>query len=154
MAYTGGYFESWMVEAQRIALGLAPAPDPSKTELLLFVPSGPIDGTASLSDITDGELATINGYSRYTLDYIPDDVVWDSASHAAVVAQSEWTVEATGGPLQWQGIAMVVDGGEATERLVAGYVNDVLLTIPDGTDHTFLWQLTQFNTLLEAGNPW
>lgn len=154
MTFTGGYFNSWMVEAQKIQLGLSPLPNPANTRLLLFVPPAPITSASTLANVTDGELPTTNGYARHTLTYVSGDVTYSGLGNAAVVSRKEWTITATGGPLQWQGIAMVVDSGGANERLVAGYVSDVLLTIPQNTSHTFQWELTQFNTLLEVGNAW
>lgn len=154
MAFTGGYFESWTIEAQKILLGLAPLPNPANTNLLLFIPPAPVTSASVLADVTVGELALANGYARHTLPYLGGDVTWSGVDNAVIVAQKEWTLTATGGPLQWEGIAMVVDSGGANERLVAGYVSDVLLTIPENTSHTFQWSLSQFNTLVETGNAW
>jgi hypothetical protein len=154
MAFTGGYFEEWIVEAGKILLGLAPLPVAAESELLLFIPPAPITGASALADVLAGELAAVNGYARFNLGYVAGDVTWDGASNAAAIAQKEWTLTATGGPIQWQGIAMVVDSGGANERLVAGYVSDVLLTIPDGTSHTFQWSMAHFNTIVDSGNAW
>lgn len=154
MAFTGGYFNSWILEAAKIQLGLSPLPVAAETELLLFDPPAPITSASLLADVLAGELPAINGYARYNLGWLAGDLTYDAGTASVLVAQKEWTVTATGAPLQWSGIAMVVDSGGANERLVGGYVSDVLLTIPDGTSHTFQWSLAQFNTILDQGNSW
>lgn len=154
MAFTGGYFESWILEAGKILLGLSPLPVAAETELLLFVPPSPITSASVLADVLAGELATVNGYARFNLDYSAGDVAWDGVNNLVKVAEKSWSLTAAGGPIQWEGIAMVVDSGGANERLVGAVISDILLTIPDGMTHTFDWSLNQFNTVLDTGNTW
>ena len=154
MAFTGGFFNSWILEAAKIQLGLAPLPVAAESELLLFNPPAPITSASVLADVLVGELASVNGYARFNLGYVAGDVAYDGGSASVEVAQKQWTLTATGGPLQWTGIAMVVDSGGANERLVAGYVSDVILTIPESTSHTFEWSLAHFNTVLDQGSTW
>ena len=154
MAFTGGYFNSWIEESAKIMLGLAPLPTAAESELLLFNPPSPITSATELADILTAELPATNGYARFNLGYLAGDVTWDAGDRAAKVAQKEWVLTATGGPIQWAGIAMIVDSGGVNERLVAGYYSDVLLTIPEGTSHTFQWSLAGFNTILDQGSSW
>jgi len=154
MAFTGGFFQSWIEESTKVQLGLSPLPVAAETELLLFDPPDPITSASVLADVLAGELAVANGYARFNLGYVAGDITYDGGSASVQVAQKEWTLTASGGPLQWSGIAMVVDSGGVNERLVAGYVSDVLLTIPDNTSHTFQWMLSHFNTILDTGNSW
>ena len=92
MSFTGGFFDSWIIEVAKIQLGLSPLPVAADTELLLFDSPTPITSASVLADITGAEIAAVNGYARYPLGYVGGDVAWDGLTASVVVASRTSTL--------------------------------------------------------------
>ncbi|MBD1878382.1 hypothetical protein [Coleofasciculus sp. FACHB-T130] len=117
MAQSQGFFDSWLLYKEKISWGLLPAPDPTKTRAILC--NGASWGSsASKLDVLLSEINQEYGYSRYTWSPVAADITFDAIDKRVEIAEATWSQTATGGAIQWNGVAILANADAVANRLI------------------------------------
>lgn len=117
MAQSQGFFDSWLLYKEKMSWGLLPAPDPTKTRVILC--NGAAWGSsASKLDVLSSEINQEYGYSRYAWGLTAPDITFDAIDKRVEIAEAAWGQTATGGSIQWNGVAILANADAVANRII------------------------------------